>query len=61
MNWGLQDIVTASGGRLLYGRPDQCFDGIGIDSRTIAPGALFVAIEGTSHDAHKFLTHCQSS
>lgn len=56
MNWDLQDIATATGGRLLYGRPDQCFDGIGIDSRTIAPGALFVAIEGASHDAHKFLS-----
>jgi UDP-N-acetylmuramoyl-tripeptide--D-alanyl-D-alanine ligase len=55
MNWGLQDIVTATGGRLLYGGPDQCFDGIGIDSRIIASGALFVAIQGASHDAHKFL------
>ena len=55
MNWGLGDIVEATGGRLLYGEPRQCFEGIGIDSRTVAPGSLFVAIRGATHDAHKFL------
>ena len=55
MNWGLEDIVRATGGRLLYGAPQQRFDGIGIDSRSIDPGCLFVAIRGATHDAHKFL------
>jgi UDP-N-acetylmuramoyl-tripeptide--D-alanyl-D-alanine ligase len=55
MNWCIKDILTACGGRFLYGRADQCFNGVGIDSRTIDPGALFVAIHGERHDAHKFI------
>ncbi len=55
MKWHLHDIVKATGGRLLYGADPQSFEGIGIDSRAIAPGDLFVAIRGTTHDAHKFV------
>ncbi len=55
MNWPLRDIVTATSGRLLYGADAQSFNGIGIDSRAIAAGDLFVAIRGTTHDAHKFI------
>ncbi len=32
------------------------FAGIGIDSRTIGPDDLFVAIAGESHDGHRFVT-----
>jgi UDP-N-acetylmuramoyl-tripeptide--D-alanyl-D-alanine ligase len=56
MKWPLNDIVKATGGRLLYGSDSQSFNGIGIDSRAIAAGDLFVAIRGTTHDAHKFVT-----
>ena len=55
MNWQLEDIVAATGGRLLYGAAPQGFRGIGIDSRTIGPGELFVAIRGTTHDGHGFV------
>jgi UDP-N-acetylmuramoyl-tripeptide--D-alanyl-D-alanine ligase len=55
MNWHLKDIVAATGGRLLYGAAPQGFRGIGIDSRTIGPGELFVAIRGTTHDGHGFV------
>jgi UDP-N-acetylmuramoyl-tripeptide--D-alanyl-D-alanine ligase len=55
MKWTAAQIVQATGGRLLYGAPDQQFSGVGIDSRTIAPGDLFVAIVGESHDGHTFL------
>lgn len=55
MNWRVKDILTATGGRFLYGGSTQSFQGIGIDSRTIDPGALFVAIRGENHDAHGFL------
>jgi UDP-N-acetylmuramoyl-tripeptide--D-alanyl-D-alanine ligase len=55
MNWCVTDILTATGGRILYGGSAQSFRGIGIDSRTISPGELFVAIRGENHDAHRFL------
>jgi UDP-N-acetylmuramoyl-tripeptide--D-alanyl-D-alanine ligase len=55
MTWCIKDILTACGGRYLYGSADQCFYGIGIDSRTIDPAALFVAIRGERHDAHSFI------
>lgn len=30
-------------------------DGVGIDSRTLAPGQAFIAIKGATHDGHDFL------
>jgi UDP-N-acetylmuramoyl-tripeptide--D-alanyl-D-alanine ligase len=55
MNWQLEDIVSASAGRLLYGAVPRGFDGIGIDSRTIGANDLFVAIRGATHDGHRFI------
>jgi UDP-N-acetylmuramoyl-tripeptide--D-alanyl-D-alanine ligase len=55
MNWRLEDIVSAAGGRLLYGGGAQWFGGIGIDSRTIGAGDFFVAICGATHDGHRFI------
>jgi UDP-N-acetylmuramoyl-tripeptide--D-alanyl-D-alanine ligase len=43
------------GGALLAGGGDVRFDGVSIDTRTLAPGALFVAIRGPNHDAHDHL------
>ena len=56
MNWSVKDILTATGGRYLYGGTDQCFQSVGIDSRSIDPEALFVAIRGTHHDGHGFIS-----
>jgi UDP-N-acetylmuramoyl-tripeptide--D-alanyl-D-alanine ligase len=55
MHLTLEEIVRATAGRLLYGRPGQIFGSVGIDSRTIAAGALFVAIRGERHDGHDFI------
>ena len=55
MIWTLYDILQATGGRLLYGAPDACFDGVAIDSRTISEKQLFVAIRGENHDGHTFI------
>lgn len=56
MNWSIKDILTATGGGFLYGGSAQSFQGIGIDSRSIDPGSLFVAIRGENHDAHRFIS-----
>ncbi|MCS5637918.1 MAG: UDP-N-acetylmuramoyl-tripeptide--D-alanyl-D-alanine ligase [Myxococcota bacterium] len=42
-------------GRLAQGSGETRFSGAGIDSRTIEPGQLFVAIRGEQHDAHAFV------
>jgi UDP-N-acetylmuramoyl-tripeptide--D-alanyl-D-alanine ligase len=55
MNWTIQHILQATGGRLLYGPDDATFEGVGIDSRTIAARQLFVAIRGERHDGHAYI------
>lgn len=49
------DIVTATGGRLDQGNAGDPIAGIAIDSRTIGPGELFVAIHGDRFDGHDFI------
>ncbi|MGD8833466.1 MAG: UDP-N-acetylmuramoyl-tripeptide--D-alanyl-D-alanine ligase [Desulfobacteraceae bacterium] len=56
MNWCIKEVLTATGGRYLYGGAGQCFQSVGIDSRNIDPEALFVAIRGVHHDAHDFIS-----
>jgi len=53
--WTTADILAATGGELLCGDRQQVFAGISIDSRSIAPGCLFVAIRGQVHDGHRFI------
>jgi UDP-N-acetylmuramoyl-tripeptide--D-alanyl-D-alanine ligase len=55
MQGSLQDIVDATGGRLVQGDAETRFAGLSIDSRTIAAGETFVAIRGEVHDGHAFL------
>ena len=45
MVWTTEDILRATGGKQLCGGSDNQFSRISIDSRTIAPEDLFVAIE----------------
>ena len=49
----LTEAADRFGGTLL--NPDGCFDSISIDSRTVMPGDLFVAINGENFDAHRFI------
>lgn len=48
-------VAEATGGRLVNGAPDRTFAGVATDTRTIAPGSLFVALRGDRFDAHDFL------
>ena len=48
-----KEARAATGGRLLG--PDWAATGVSIDSRTIAPGDLFVALSGPNHDGHCFV------
>ena len=52
----LDDVVSATGGRLRGGGGAGLrFSAVSIDSRTAAPGALFVAVKGPRFDGHDFL------
>jgi UDP-N-acetylmuramoyl-tripeptide--D-alanyl-D-alanine ligase len=49
----LEDVAAGTGGRIVQdGRPAGS---VSIDTRTLAPGALFVAIAGPNFDGHDFL------
>lgn len=48
-------VAETTAGRLVDGSSARAFDGVSIDSRTVAPGALFVALRGERFDGHAFL------
>ncbi len=48
-------IAAATGGRVAAGPPDRAFEGASIDSRTVAAGALFIALKGPRFDGHAFI------
>lgn len=49
------EAAAAVGGRLIAGPAERRIDGVSTDSRTIAPGELFVPIRGERFDGHAFL------
>jgi len=52
--WSAAQAAQATGGEL---RGDWRADGVSIDSRTLVPGDLFVALKGPHHDGHDHVRH----
>jgi len=53
------EVARATGGTLVRdGRP---LAGVSTDTRTLAPGALYVALRGESFDGHRFLPHATAA
>ena len=50
--WTAADAVRATGGA---GTTDWAAGGVSIDSRSLMPGDLFVALRGPNHDGHDFV------
>jgi UDP-N-acetylmuramoyl-tripeptide--D-alanyl-D-alanine ligase len=48
------DVGLATGGRLLNGAPDTVVGRVSIDTRTLKPGDLYVALRGQRFDGHAF-------
>jgi UDP-N-acetylmuramoyl-tripeptide--D-alanyl-D-alanine ligase len=48
------ELAAAAGGRWI-GSPPAAVEGVSTDTRTLAPGSLFVALRGERFDAHEFL------
>lgn len=55
MNLDLQKIASAVNGKLHPHSAHGVIAGVATDSRTIAPGELFVALRGPSFDGHDFV------
>lgn len=51
-----EEALSSTGGKLLQPGP-LIFSGVSTDSRTLAPGQLFVALRGERHDGHDFVRH----
>ena len=56
----LERVLGAAAGRLVRGATHR-FSAVTIDSRTVTPGSLFVAIRGERFDGHSFLAQAVQS
>lgn len=54
MTFSVEEILKATGGRLLQGKERMLFKGVSTDSRTLCEGDLFVALKGVRFDGHHF-------
>ncbi len=54
----LSQVAQALAPRLIRG--DAAFRGVSTDTRTVAPGELFVALRGERHDAHEFASQAHA-
>jgi UDP-N-acetylmuramoyl-tripeptide--D-alanyl-D-alanine ligase len=52
--WTMQELLAATGGKL-HGEVNAPLNGVSIDTRSIAPGDIFVALKGESRDGHEFV------
>ena len=51
----LDDLLTATGGRLLGSTSVTSFASAAVDSRQVVPGCCFVALRGERDDGHRFV------
>lgn len=52
----LATLAELAGAKIIRGSGERVAFGVGIDSRTIKPGELFVAIRGPRHDGHDHIS-----
>jgi murE/murF fusion protein len=52
--WSVNNLLEATGGKIVSGNRELSFSGISIDSRTISNDDIFIAIHGENHDGHRF-------
>lgn len=55
----LEDIIKGTGATLLSGSPDMEIPAICCDSRKASRGSLFIAVNGTGDDGHRYIADAQ--
>ncbi len=55
MTFSTEEVLKATGGRLLQGEEGIAFREISTDSRTVGEGDLFIALKGQRFDGHHFV------
>jgi UDP-N-acetylmuramoyl-tripeptide--D-alanyl-D-alanine ligase len=53
--FSLEDVLKATAGILVSGKPENTFCGISTDSRLVSKGNLFIALKGEKFDGHDFV------
>jgi len=56
MIFSVEEVLRATGGKLLQGNEQTLFQGVSTDSRKIAQGELFIALRGPHFDGHHYAT-----
>lgn len=51
----VSELLKATKGKLAAGKRDNTFKGVSIDSRTIKPKEIFIALKGNNFDGHNFI------
>ena len=59
MSWRLSEIARCANGRVVG--DNQAFSSVSTDTRTLKPGALFVALSGPNFDGHDFVPAAATS
>lgn len=54
MTFSVEEVLKATGGRLIQGKEGVLFRGISTDSRTLLEEELFIALKGSRYDGHDF-------
>jgi len=52
--FSIEEVITATGGKLISGPSAMSFCGVSTDSRSIVQGNIFIALKGESYDGHDF-------
>jgi UDP-N-acetylmuramoyl-tripeptide--D-alanyl-D-alanine ligase len=53
--WQLADVLDATGGRTRRLDGPRCIAAVSTDTRSLTPGAAFVALRGPNHDGHAYV------
>ena len=61
MQLSVSDIVKATGAKVSRSGSVSEFSGVSTDSRAIAAGSVFVALQGEKFDAHDFVSQAASA
>ena len=57
----LTEVAEVCGGQIVGNAVERAIEGVSTDTRQLAPGDLFIALEGRVHDGHGFLAQAEDA